>query len=359
MAPLLHALERKDFIRRDGRSSMARDAQYTFRHALLRDIAYGQLPRAARAEKHRQVAEWMDGLGRRDDHAELTAHHYREALRFARAAGLADDPGLVRLAREALRAAAERALTLGAYPAAAETFAETMALHAADDPVRPRLVLGREQALFAIGAARLGNVDEALDAFRQAGDAEGVAAAATLAARIAWSAGDRAAVDGSLDTASRALVARPASRAKADTMASLSGFHMLAGRFDASIRVGRDALRIAEDLGLGDISARVQVAVGCARCCLGDGEGLDEIEKGIATARAAGAFDSVVVGYANLSSELHFFGRLAEARSAWQHAGELAARYGIVRMVRNTQAESVAWRSSTVAGTRRSPSPTT
>jgi class 3 adenylate cyclase/tetratricopeptide (TPR) repeat protein len=341
--PLLQALERKDFIRRDGRSRMARDAQYTFTHALLRDIAYSQLPRAARAEKHRQVAEWMDGLGRRDDHAELIAHHCREALRLGRAAGLADDPGLVRLAREALRAAAERALTLGAYPVAAQTFAEAIALHADDDPVRPRLVLGREQALYAVGGARPASVAEALDAFRQAGDEDGVAAAATLAARIAWSAGDRAAVDASLDTALRALAQRPASRAKADAMAILSGFHMLAGRFDASIGVGQDALRIAEGLGLDDVGARVHVAVGCARCCLGDRDGLREIEEGIATARAAAAFDTVVVGYINLSSELHFFGQLADARSAWQRAGELAERYGLVRMMRSVQAESVAW----------------
>ena len=85
------------------------------------------------------------------------------------------------------------------------------------------------------------------------------------------------------------------------------------------------------------------MAVGCARCCLGDRDGLDEIEKGIATARAAGAFDTVVVGYANLSSELHFFGRLAEARSASQRAGELAERYGLVRVMRSVQAELAAW----------------
>ena len=74
----------------DGRE----DAQYSFRHALLRDVAYGQIPRAARAEKHRQAAEWIEGLGRPDDHAELLAHHYGGA-RLGRAAGLADDPGLV------------------------------------------------------------------------------------------------------------------------------------------------------------------------------------------------------------------------------------------------------------------------
>ena len=50
------ALERKEFVRRDRRSSVAGEAQYAFRHVLVRDVAYGQIPRAARAERHRACA---------------------------------------------------------------------------------------------------------------------------------------------------------------------------------------------------------------------------------------------------------------------------------------------------------------
>src|SRR5690349_6952314 len=49
----VHALERKEFIRRDRRSSIAGETQYAFRHALVRDVAYGQIPRPGRDEKHR------------------------------------------------------------------------------------------------------------------------------------------------------------------------------------------------------------------------------------------------------------------------------------------------------------------
>ena len=41
---ILHALERKEFIRRDRRSSIAGETQYAFLHALVRDVAYGQIP---------------------------------------------------------------------------------------------------------------------------------------------------------------------------------------------------------------------------------------------------------------------------------------------------------------------------
>ena len=49
---LLHALERKEFVQRAQGSSVAGETEYAFRHVLVRDVAYGQIPRAARAEKH-------------------------------------------------------------------------------------------------------------------------------------------------------------------------------------------------------------------------------------------------------------------------------------------------------------------
>ena len=52
----LHALERKDFIQRARRSLVADEAEYTFLHSLVRDVAYGQIPRGERAEKHRLAA---------------------------------------------------------------------------------------------------------------------------------------------------------------------------------------------------------------------------------------------------------------------------------------------------------------
>ena len=61
---------------------------------------------------------------------------------------------------------------------------------------------------------------EALEAFRRAGDAEGVAEAATLAARFAWFAGDRAATDRYMAVALDAVADRPASRAKAEALAA-------------------------------------------------------------------------------------------------------------------------------------------
>ena len=78
---LLHALERKEFVRRERRSARsAARAEYVFRHVLVRDVAYGQIPRNDRAEQHQRAAEWIESLGRLEDHAEMLAHHYLGGL---------------------------------------------------------------------------------------------------------------------------------------------------------------------------------------------------------------------------------------------------------------------------------------
>jgi class 3 adenylate cyclase len=74
---LLHSLERKGLVRRERRSAVGGEEEYAFRHVLVRDVGYGEIPRAARADKHALAAGWIEGLGRTDDHAELVAHHTR------------------------------------------------------------------------------------------------------------------------------------------------------------------------------------------------------------------------------------------------------------------------------------------
>ncbi|MFO7571545.1 MAG: AAA family ATPase, partial [Gaiellaceae bacterium] len=71
--PRLRSLERKGFLTRQRRSSLEGESEWAFSHMLLRDVAYGQIPRAERGEKHRRAAEWIEGLGRPEDHSELLA----------------------------------------------------------------------------------------------------------------------------------------------------------------------------------------------------------------------------------------------------------------------------------------------
>src|SRR5262249_2932584 len=181
----LHSLERKEFTRRDRRSSIAGETQYAFLHALVRDVAYGQIPRAERADKHRRAAEWLASLAgdRTEDHAEMLAPPYREALARAGAAGI-DTTSFRAAARQAFADGAQRALSLNAGAAVYELALEALALSEPDDPERPAL-----QFLAAYGARDLVDVhgtqllEEARDGFLALGEIARAAEAAQGIAR--------------------------------------------------------------------------------------------------------------------------------------------------------------------------------
>ena len=116
-AELLRSLGRKEFLRRDRRSAVLGATQHAFVHTLVRDAVYGQLPRPERVDRHVRVARWIESFpeDRREDRAELLAHHYLEAIELARSAGL-DVSDLEPQGGEALREAGLRAFAIGAFP---------------------------------------------------------------------------------------------------------------------------------------------------------------------------------------------------------------------------------------------------
>ena len=57
---LLHLLERKQLVQRARRSSIDGETEFSFSHALTRDVAYSQIRRADRAQKHEAAAEWIE-----------------------------------------------------------------------------------------------------------------------------------------------------------------------------------------------------------------------------------------------------------------------------------------------------------
>src|SRR5215217_3474320 len=72
----LAELERKQLVQRARSSSVQHQDEYLFWHALVRDVAYAQIPRAGRARRHQAVAEWVEEVAgeRVGDLAEVVAH---------------------------------------------------------------------------------------------------------------------------------------------------------------------------------------------------------------------------------------------------------------------------------------------
>jgi class 3 adenylate cyclase/tetratricopeptide (TPR) repeat protein len=77
----LEALEARDLIRREPLSRVRGDTEFTFKHMLIRDVAYATLPRGGRRERHAAIARYIEEAGPQQakDLAWLLAHHWREA----------------------------------------------------------------------------------------------------------------------------------------------------------------------------------------------------------------------------------------------------------------------------------------
>ncbi|MFI5261153.1 MAG: adenylate/guanylate cyclase domain-containing protein [Candidatus Limnocylindrales bacterium] len=100
----------RDLVRPSGTRELA------FRHILIREVAYGMLPRAERARLHARAAAWLAARagGQEEAYAELVAVHAREAAALATALDLEEAPRLRREAVERLEAAATAAESAGA-----------------------------------------------------------------------------------------------------------------------------------------------------------------------------------------------------------------------------------------------------
>ena len=74
-------LETQGMIYARAGSTLAGQTEYTFKHALLRDVAYAAVPKARRARAHAQVGKWIEELARdrRTEFAELLAYHFEAA----------------------------------------------------------------------------------------------------------------------------------------------------------------------------------------------------------------------------------------------------------------------------------------
>jgi class 3 adenylate cyclase/tetratricopeptide (TPR) repeat protein len=331
----LHALERKEFVRRERRSSVAGETEYAFRHLLVRDVAYGQIPRSERAARHRLAAEWIESLGRAEDHAEMLAHHYLSALELARASG-GDDESLVARARAAARDAGDRAFGLNAFPAAARLYSQALSLSQPDDSDREdrpelRFLLARSLHLAADERAEeaLEDASRELQAARRP---ERAAEAHVFLTEVWWDRGQRDPAFEHLGRA-QALVGEQASPARALVLARAARLQMVAAEPEGAIRAGEEALAIIERFGLEALRVDVLNSVGSARFQLGDPEGLSDLERSIEIGLAIGSH-LTAVSYNNLGTMNLYAGDVRRDRELREESRRVAERFGNARQIR-------------------------
>ncbi len=101
----LEELEQKDLLRSQLRSQFRGDREHTFKHDLIRDVAYETLARADRRQLHSRVVDWIELISgeRVEEYLDLLAHHGVQANQPERATDY-----LIRAAERADRAAAHQ-----------------------------------------------------------------------------------------------------------------------------------------------------------------------------------------------------------------------------------------------------------
>ena len=133
------------------------EEEYAFAHGMMREVAYGELPRGVRARKHAAFARWLEdkvgGRGR-GDLSDVLAGHFAAAAELARAVG---DGALDASATEAavayLGVSGDHALGLDVH-AAARHYRRALELAGPDHAARPSLLSRSAEALFQEGCYR-------------------------------------------------------------------------------------------------------------------------------------------------------------------------------------------------------------
>ena len=337
----LHRLVRKEFLRRAQRSSVEGDTEYVFRHALVRDVAYQQIARTARAEKHQRAAEWIEGLAAgRDETAEMRAHHYRQALDYARAAGMATDQLQVQT-RTALGEAAERALTLGSVETAVSLFEAALELTPLDASTRPALMNGYCYAREFLGTQDMRLLDEAIDGLEAAGDLAAAAALEVLRGYGHTDAGHGELAVQSFRRAIELTRQAPDGRDKARALADLSVGLALRGDRELALELGTAAVQMSDAVGDAYAAARARNGMALALPAP-DPECVRLLGQAVSIAGEAN-LPSVSGLLINFSIELARFGRLAEAQALGADMAAAAKRFGNRRRIFELAEMECAW----------------
>ena len=324
----LERLAAKEFLYRAGRASMAGEREYGFRHVLVCEVAYGQIPRLERADKHRRAAAWLESLAA--ERSELLAHHYGRALELASAAGQATGD-LVERARLALRDAGDRVSGLGAHATAARYYTRALAIWPPDDPERPDLELRAGEA-YCLGE---GTGEELLASARDGllarGDRGRAAEAEARLGQLAYAKGQER--SSHLDRALALVADTPPSHSKAIVLSHGMMHLLVADRNADALQVAREGLAMARSLGDRDVEAAALGTIGAARVNLGDPGGIADLERCNALCEADGS-SSVIAWQNNLAFCFALLGDLHRCFAARRAAWEAAERFGSVLRLR-------------------------
>ena len=327
VAQALHELARKELVRFSRTSSMEGETEYGFWHGLVGDVCYQQIPRAGRADRHRQAAMWIEQKAgeRAEDLADVLAHHYMTALDLSRAAGLADDPQLQEKAVHYLGLAGERAFGLD-VERAERSLERALELAPPGHTERPALL--EQWGLVMRTRAR---PQEARDAFEEALASSRAAgdnlATGRLLGRLAMTLdGPRA--EEAMAESLELLEAEPPGPDLVEALQRLGSMRYVQQSFRKTIEAEERAIALAAQLGLPDNGIGLG-DLGGARANLGDPAGLDDMRRAVSLLIANGEGRGAAAYQHNLALVTWLYKGPQAAFAIEQEALDLCRRHGV------------------------------
>lgn len=279
----LNELARKEFVRRVRTSSVQGEDEYCFWHVLVRDVAYRQIPRAARAAMHRSSAEWIERIAgeRVTDHAELLAHHYIQALELARAAG-ADVDELEGQTSRFLVLAGDRALRLD-IGKAASYYRRALELLPVGDPKRANALAGAAEAAALAGHSSEAEAGyaEAITGFRAQGNDSAAGEALVKLAVIVRDRGETERARSLLAKAVELLERAPPGPQLVLAYTQTARYHHFQGPPEQCLRWADKAMATAKKLGIEGHAVRASLWREFTRFARGDVGALEELKEAL------------------------------------------------------------------------------
>ena len=332
----LHQLVRKEIVRPSKVSSIEAEVEYSFWHGLIRDVAYGQIPRRRRAAKHVAAAEWIESTAgeRVSDQAELLVYHYSEALELSRSAGLTDDTAsLEDTTRRHWVLAGDRAMKLD-VARAAECFGRALSLAPSEHPDRAGILARMASASFDAGRYREAGraYEQALALFRAAGDQLSVGKCLDRLATVLWDQGDPAGCRARLSEALTILEDLPHGTELADCYATLASERTVSGHLDEAMVWAERSLDLSTQLKAEHLRPRALSYRGVARCFRGDLGGVDDLGDALRIAEGLGLARESVMPLLILAEIGWATSGPASALETADRAEQLSSRRGLGEM---------------------------
>lgn len=280
---VLQQLQPRGFIEAQPVSALDDDSEWTFHHALLRDVTYESILKSERGSLHKKASEWLEAkateAGRLDEFAGLLGEHTERG-------------GDSNTAAEWYVLAGERATAQGATREARNFFDRALTLLPAEAPEqRWRALSGHERMLVILGEKVQGQAD--------------VNALLTLADELGDEGRRAEALFRQADSAFRAGEFRPSADASEQAVA-------------AAQRAGNQPLALR---------ARSELAFALGR--LGVWQSATQLAQDvIAQARTLGDDAALTYALGHTGSVLAALGDLARGAELQKEAGEAAQRCG-------------------------------